>query len=98
MIRADQCTHGKWSWQECTDCIREFPSLDPKPTKSETTMAKKIIAVVSAPLEAQIADLKAALEKYGRHMRGCKCEDMLPCDCGFMRATQYIRAEREEAK
>jgi hypothetical protein len=39
--------------------------------------------------EGAISDLEAALEKYGRHLRGCKREDMLPCDCGFFKVTAF---------
>lgn len=38
--------------------------------------------------ERRARDLKDALQKYGRHLCGCKREDMLPCSCGFIKATQ----------
>jgi hypothetical protein len=38
---------------------------------------------------AERDDLKAALQKYGRHLRGCRREDMLPCDCGFFKVTAF---------
>lgn len=45
----------------------------------------------AARAEYEVATLRAALEKYGAHLKGCKAERILParfaaelkCDCGF---------------
>jgi hypothetical protein len=46
-------------------------------------------------LDIVVGDLKDALGKYGRHLKGCKREkreDMLPCDCGFYRTLEGFTA------
>lgn len=45
-------------------------------------------------LRRRVAELEAALERYGHHLRGCKREDMLPCSCGFVKATQFSGGEK----
>jgi hypothetical protein len=44
----------------------------------------------------RVAQLEAALEKYGQHLRGCKREDMLPCSCGFFKVTQASDAGEQK--
>jgi hypothetical protein len=46
-------------------------------------------------LDIVVGDLKDALGKYGRHLKGCKREDMLPCDCGFYRALEGFATDGE---
>ncbi len=46
-------------------------------------------------IEKTVGDLKDALGKYGRHLRGCHREDMLPCNCGFYRSLESFTVDGE---
>lgn len=47
------------------------------------------IMVLDQRYRREIADLESALVRYGKHLNGCKREDMLPCDCGLTRRLEF---------